>query len=326
MTDKELKISIILPVYNAEHFIDFAVDGILNQSYKNFELILVDNNSTDSTVEKCKAWIKKDCRIKGIFHDENMGIGQSRTDGIAIASGDYIGFMDADDYIHPQMYEILIGVAAKNDSKIVMCNIAAISEKEKPIFDHVKTENLQVVTQELEEIYSNMFSKSDTEIPFLVVWNKIFKREIAKKINVTFHGGEDSVFDFEAYNIAKEMDLVDTEPLYFFVQRSTSETHSGFTRTMLMQQLVVYFQMEKETFNNHRELYHYVSYKTYKKILSTRCNCRNTILENETKQLIENEFSSFRKRFWHCKKIPMYKKVIMDIFYYMPFTYSLIKR
>ena len=110
-------VSIILPVYNAENYIDMAVQNVLNQTYTNWELILVDNCSTDSTVEKCKAWAEKDNRIITIFHAKNMGIGQSRTDGIDIAHGEYIGFIDADDYIHPQMFEIMVMVAKKKQRR-----------------------------------------------------------------------------------------------------------------------------------------------------------------------------------------------------------------
>ena len=318
-------VSIILPVYNAENYIDMAVQNVLNQTYTNWELILVDNCSTDSTVEKCKAWAEKDNRIITIFHAKNMGIGQSRTDGIDIAHGEYIGFIDADDYIHPQMFEIMVMVAKKNNAEIVMSNRKYISEQFTPSFEHIDLNSINIAIQNQEEIFQNMFNSSKTEGPYLVVWTKLIKSDIAKKIRITFQGGEDAYFCFKAFLMTQQLTVIDNIPLYYYVVRKTSESNSAYNFNHYMQ-LVVYFKMEKDTYKNNYDLYHYVSLKTYKKILCIRYDSRKSDLEQETKRLIKNEFPDFQKRFWKCKEISFLEKIEMSVLYYLPFTYKIIRR
>lgn len=324
-SENKLLISIVMPVYNAEKYMDHAIDCILQQTYSNWELILVDNCSTDSTVEKCQEWISKDNRIFGIFHEKNLGLGQSRTDGINFAHGDYIGFMDSDDYIHPQFLEIMSVVAKKSHSKIVMCEKKAVCGDYKVDFKTIDSADIHFENYKLEKIYYEMFNSSVTEGPYLVVWTKIFRTDVAKKIHVTFHGAEDTYFCFKAYNKVRELVYIKNQPLYFYSVRENSEYRSSFNVNHYMT-LIVYLKMEKETYYNNYQFYHFVSSKTYKKFLSTRCDCVGSELEQQTLDLINKEFPPFRKRFLQCKKIPFYQKLMMDILYYFPFTYSWIKR
>lgn len=322
--ETNLLISIVMPVYNADQYIDRAIECIFQQTYSNWELILVDNCSTDSTVQKCKEWISKDNRVLGIFHEKNLGLGQSRTDGINLAHGDYIGFMDSDDYIHPQFLEIMSNVARKSNSKIVMCDRKAVVGDSKVDFKTIDFGSIYFEKYELDKIYSEMFYSSMTEGPYIVVWTKLFRTDVAKGIDVTFHGAEDTYFCFKAYNKAKELVYINNPPLYYFSVRETSEYRSSYNINHYMT-LIVYLKMEKETFNYNYLFYHYVALKVYKRILSSRCDCIGSEFEQKVMELIKNEFPPFRKRFWLCKKIPFYKKMMMDIFYYFPFTYKLVK-
>ena len=90
-------ITIVVPVYNVENYLDKCVDTIVNQTYTNLEIILVDDGSTDSSGKKCDEWAEKDCRIK-VIHKENGGLSDARNKGIDVATGKWIGFIDSDDY------------------------------------------------------------------------------------------------------------------------------------------------------------------------------------------------------------------------------------
>lgn len=103
-------ISVIVPVYNAEKYLDRCVESIVAQTYKNLEIILVDDGSTDNSPAICDAWAKKDSRIR-VIHKKNGGVSSARNAGLDACTGDYIGFADADDWMEPDMYEVLIGNA-----------------------------------------------------------------------------------------------------------------------------------------------------------------------------------------------------------------------
>ena len=110
-------ISIIVPVYNIEEYLPRCIESILNQTYNNLELILVDDGSKDKSGEICDAYAKKDNRVV-VLHKENGGSSSARNAGIAIAKGEYLGFVDSDDYIEPDMYEKMVAVIEKTGCKI----------------------------------------------------------------------------------------------------------------------------------------------------------------------------------------------------------------
>ncbi len=118
--DKPL-ISIIVPVYNVEQYLDACVTSIVNQTYKNIEIILVDDGSTDNSSKMCDIWSERDPRIK-VIKKQNGGASSARNAGLDIATGDYIGFVDSDDYIDPCMYEKMLEAISDKAIKICCCN------------------------------------------------------------------------------------------------------------------------------------------------------------------------------------------------------------
>ena len=115
------KISIIVPVYKVEKYIHKCIDSILNQTFKDFELILVDDGSPDNCGKICDEYAKKDSRVI-VIHKENGGLSSARNSGLDIARGDYIGFVDSDDYIENDMYELLYNLCEENNCDISSCS------------------------------------------------------------------------------------------------------------------------------------------------------------------------------------------------------------
>ncbi len=115
-----MKISIVVPIYNAEKYLDRCIQSILNQSYKDLEIILIDDGSTDSSNKICNNYQKRDNRIKFISQ-KNEGVSAARNRGISEATGEFIGFVDSDDYIQPNMYETLYGLINKYNCDISIC-------------------------------------------------------------------------------------------------------------------------------------------------------------------------------------------------------------
>lgn len=120
-----MKLSIIVPVYKVEQYLDKCVESICAQSFTDFELILVDDGSPDRCGQMCEDWTKKDSRVK-VLHKQNGGLSDARNAGVEIAQGDYIGFVDSDDYIKPDMYEVLVNNLEQHDADISMCGYADI--------------------------------------------------------------------------------------------------------------------------------------------------------------------------------------------------------
>ena len=120
-------ISVIIPIYNVEKYLNKCIDSIINQTYKNLEIILVDDGSPDNCPQICDEYAKKDNRIK-VIHKKNGGVSSARNVGLINSTGNYIGFIDPDDYIEPIMYEKLLKVLKESNTLVSMCGFYKIKD------------------------------------------------------------------------------------------------------------------------------------------------------------------------------------------------------
>ena len=164
-------VSIIVPVYNKEKFIDKLLDTILNQTYKNIEVILVDDGSKDGSLKKCKSY--KDKRIK-VIHKENGGVSTARNVGLEAATGDYIAFVDADDYIEKDFIKKLI--TNIKDYDICECGYNRVDEEGNILEKFIPREELLTNNYQIQDYYLNYNNTND------FLWNKMFKKEVLKDI------------------------------------------------------------------------------------------------------------------------------------------------
>ena len=128
----ETAISVIVPVYRVEKYLPACIDSILNQTFTDFELILVDDGSPDRCPEICDEVARRDARVR-VIHQANAGLSAARNAGIEIAHGEWLGFVDSDDYIAPQFYEKLYQTAQRTDADCVMCSVQNVDESGKSI-------------------------------------------------------------------------------------------------------------------------------------------------------------------------------------------------
>lgn len=131
-------ISVIVPIYNVESYLDECLESIVNQTYSNLEIILVDDGSTDSCPQMCDEWAKKDTRIK-VIHKVNGGLSSARNAGLDVCTGDYINFIDSDDYIEKEAYEILLKDMKENNVDMVMFSFFRILGKQRYVRQRKKT-------------------------------------------------------------------------------------------------------------------------------------------------------------------------------------------
>ena len=190
------KISVIMPVYNVERFVRQSIESVLNQTYKNIELIIVDDGSKDSSGKICDEYSKKDERIK-VIHKENQGISCARNDGMDIATGKYIMFIDSDDFYEENSCEVLYNEIEKYDADYVVGNYIHTTHDgvkwDNPVFNTSLYDNFKLSITDYQKSFFVMNS---------VVWNKIFKREFIEKHHLRFVPkaiAEDAIFSIYCY-------------------------------------------------------------------------------------------------------------------------------
>lgn len=206
-----MKLSIIVPIYNSEKFLDECIESILNQTFKDFELILVNDGSKDNSLSICKKWKDIDNRIV-IIDKENGGVSSARNIGIVKAKGDYIGFIDSDDYIEPNMYEELIKPLEKNDIDIVICKLKIPNKKQGYNFIY-PIDTVFNFSDNLE--WKKLFYQGELET-FPV--NKIYKKAFILNNNVTFPNYpiyEDYIFIQNLYINNPIIYFIDKELYYY---------------------------------------------------------------------------------------------------------------
>ena len=171
-------ISVIIPVYKVEKYLDRCLESIVNQTYKNLEIILIDDGSPDNCPAICDEYAQKDSRIK-VIHKANGGVSSARNKGIDVATGDYIGFVDSDDWIEPDMYETLIKNAEQYNSDISRCSYVisesmsgqtSKSQDNGTIFleDSIEMRRNQICSNCNANVWSGIYKKSYSSITNLM--------------------------------------------------------------------------------------------------------------------------------------------------------------
>lgn len=211
-------ISVIIPCYNVENYLECCVESILNQSYKNLEIILVDDCSTDNTWKLIKKYQKKYNNIIGIRNDENKGAGYSRNRALEIASYDYISFIDSDDYIELNFYESMITQMKKEKSDVVVCDIFVR-------YDNVDgTDTRSIACTEIGDKYS-FINNGLAASPC----NKIFKKELLLKYKFIEGIMNEDVPTVLAILISSSKISYNTDTYYNYIQRKSSVQNANLS-------------------------------------------------------------------------------------------------
>ena len=215
------KISIIVPIYNVENYIVRCLNSIINQTYTNIEIILVDDGSPDNCPQICDEYAKRDSRIR-VIHKANGGLSDARNAGMRIATGDWFGFVDSDDFVHPQMYEILLNNALTTNAELSVCDYCLTLEEEEGQFS--LDNKVKVIDQPIYDFICNKaFSVN--------AWNKLYKRSLFNDLE--YPVGllyEDLATTYKVVNLAERVTVTDAK-LYAYIQRSNSIM--GSTRFMM---------------------------------------------------------------------------------------------
>lgn len=166
-----------MPVYNVELYVEKAIESVLNQTYNDLELIILNDGSTDNSLEKCNRFLS-DPRVFIDSH-ENIGLAATRNKGLNLAKGDYIAFIDSDDSLNINMYKILIDAIEKYDSDISMCDVNPVKYSGKIPNSNIILSNYEVTTLDRHEIIDELYKNDKFRFE---VWNKVFKSNILKDV------------------------------------------------------------------------------------------------------------------------------------------------
>lgn len=239
-------VSIIIPVYRVEKYLDKCINSVVNQTYENLEIILVDDGSTDNCPQMCDEWARADTRIK-VIHKENDGLANARNSGLEIVTGDYFMFADSDDWLEADMIEHLYKTIVKYDADVARCGIFVD-------YDNAKSdvhENSDVILPNRTQKFGELVN---TPLIGGVAWNKLFKSDAFKHIRFDKADGssEDIMYNFRVFSQTQKVVYYDI-PKYHYLIRQESITNSPFgygAFSIIRAKKIIY-----ESLKNDSELY-----------------------------------------------------------------------
>lgn len=276
-------ISVIIPVYNVEKYIEECVESIINQTYKNMEIILVDDGSTDNSGKICDEYIEKDERIK-VIHKKNGGLSSARNEGIKIANGKYLTFIDSDDYITSDMIEELYLSLTKTNSDISICKTTTKENK----LNHETNNDILIFDSHdaiKEILLDRLFTTSAT--------SKLYKKDLFD--NIEYPIGmiyEDYATTYKLFHLADKISYI---PSYKYYYRYNNE---GITKSKFTNKQLDYFKVSKELISfmheNYKDLVPYAQKRNSSYAVSFfRFMCQSNKYEGKTAEFLIREFKSY---------------------------------
>lgn len=242
------KISIIIPAYNIEDYLGRTLDSILAQTYKNLEIIVVNDGSRDNTAKVIEAYAERDSRIRGI-HKENGGVTSARLRGIHEAAGEWIGFVDGDDVLEPWMYEKLLSNAVKYHADISHCGYQMVLPSGKVRLYH---DTKEIIVQDHQRGIVDLLTCQKVEPG---IWNKLYRADLVKSVmasvgmNTEIKNTEDLLMNFYLFRASQRSVFEDVCP-YRYIVRQGSAANSAINEHQLLDPLRVRKILFAETAQN----------------------------------------------------------------------------
>lgn len=309
-------ISIVVPIYKVEKYLKRCVDSILAQTYKNLEIILVDDGSPDNCGAICDEYQKQDNRIQ-VIHKENGGLSDARNKGIDIAKGKYIAFVDSDDFIHPKFIETLYNLCIENNCEIAQVDFKRVYNDHIAVVPEEKVVQVYTTQEFLYHLYSKDYVK------MIVAWNKLYKKELFEQIRYPFgklHEDEATTYRlvYEAKKIA-----ISNQPLYNYFFEESSITNKKYNEKRL--DILEIQKQRAEFFKEKREQVIYeLSMKQYcLTLMNAYINSKRYLPNTKQRQKeMRKEFKQIAKEVLHYEHVKLKSKVAIVVAYAMPRIYG----
>ena len=301
------KVSIIVPAYNTEKYINKCLTSLINQTYKNIEIIVVNDGSTDNTKEIVENFAYSDDRIK-LFNIENSGVSNARNFAIKNSTGNYIAFVDSDDYISSNYIEIMLSCALEINLDLVCCNFQKISEnktQKKYKIKKVKTK-IYNKTEYLKEIFTGNL------LTFALTTSKIYKKELMNEFIGNIVHGEDILYNYYYLQKIDKAGYLNLK-LYTYVTRKNSAVNSRFSkrRFKLMYKLI---EIANELHQSKPELEKYIRTWLYFSCLeSFYFMFRDKVVDKESYNFLYNNLKENKKFLRANKKVKFLRRLFAPL-------------
>lgn len=317
-------ISVIVPVYNIENYLPRCLHALSEQTYKNLEILLVDDGSTDSSGAICDDFAAKDSRVR-VIHKPNEGAWSARNVGKEASRGDYLFFPDGDDFFHQDLLSILLEAIHRGDGyDMAICRIKETNGEESEA-----SSPLSVVysTKTQKDFYFDLlYEKGDSRFA-VFLWNKLFRRSLIE--NLRFNPlpvAEDLDFFIRLFPRIKEVTLVENT-LYYWIQRPGSLTHNdrsailnGFCSARVYYRNYLALSEKEKTYSP------FLLERLYVRMLFLRHHVWNSPERKDAFAECDFMAQTTRKAFLFCRKLPLWKRVAYMILFYCPsLTHWLMK-
>lgn len=286
-------VSVIVPVYNVEDYLKKCIDSIIHQTYENIEIILVNDGSTDNSYEICQKFSKKDSRII-LLNKKNGGLSDARNYGLKVATGDYVVFIDSDDYVRLNYVESLYHMIIKYKADVVACEYSEVSTNGNLLKQIYFNEPRNISTISGKNFLRYLYK--DNYVANVVVWNKMYKRSLFKLVQ--FENGryyEDEFLIVPMFWNVKKIFLL-RESLYYYVQRENSITQSAMNKKKIIDsnasksERVIFFADKDDP-----ELFS-LAVQNYKNWLITISNNRYVVTDIKLKNQFQNIYRELTKK------------------------------
>lgn len=289
---EEKLISVIVPVYNVKDYIKKCVQSIIEQSYKNLEIILVDDGSTDGSAQICDEIGKIDDRIV-VLHKKNGGLSDARNYGIDHSQGEFLSFIDSDDYIHPDMYKNMLNRMHIDNSNLCLCNYMKVDENGEKTRGNYSNFNVKDSIISDKDMIKGL--ESSDIVYFVIACNKLYRKSLFE--NVRYPAGKIHEDEYVAHLIAHNARMISciSEPYYFYLQRTDSITHGESSKS------------RKDKLGAFVERFDYIRY-----VYSDMTDELIWILADYVSYLANEIVYSYNKEFFD-----VYKKMFSDRFRYI---------
>ena len=324
-------ISVIIPTYNSKDYISRAIESIISQSYKHLEIIIIDDGSNDGTAKICDEYASRDSRIR-VIHQKNGGVSEARNVGLHNVTGEYVSFIDSDDWIHPQYFELLFRTIIETDCDMAMCYYRKIwIDDFSPDMTPINLQQSYKSISSTKMIDGMLAIPIDTSrsspIPYEFIWAKLYKRDILKDLYYQNIWAEDVEYNSRVYFRTAAIALV-PQYLYIWLQ-----SHQSLHRSYASEGFDGYLKGNLAVFDNIPPSYGYERGKALKRLMLCVLASRHNVVEykyfepskDSVIKLIKEIIGKKLKEFCSSCYISLGFKMGILVFYYIPVTYKIFR-
>lgn len=309
-------VSIIIPVYNMEKYLTYCLESATNQTYKNIEIVCIDDGSTDKSANIIRSFSDKDKRVK-YFYQKNKGLSAVRNLGMELARGEYILFLDSDDYLHYQAVERMVN-AASIGADLICSEIKQVYDSNADIYCKIKNDSVADIS------FEDMFVKN--KCGFIVNGN-MYRRDLisGQSFIVEMTNGEDSVFMLQVLLVAKKIVFVNDICYYYLVRNDSISRDLNYKYSMswLVDAAAYCYDIAyKADIDILKTIYIRGIYST---LFEHRIRCRNSDCEKEVKKKIKTVGKKYIKALVSDTGIPFVEKAAILIAFVFPVMYKVFR-